>query len=102
VRATGNDDAPGVTNLFYRNFAWEDFGRNSEFPYFTSYKVAVLTAGVEYDYLRQNYFRILSTMIFFALLMSACALGIASIACSTSGSVLISYFRLSSTLKAVL
>ena len=99
------------------DFAREDFGRNSEFPYFTRNEVAVLTAGIEYDDLRSYfdascvlrptvavtaYFRILSTMIFFALLIRACAFGIASMACSTSGSVLISYLRLSSTLKAVL
>ena len=102
MRAAGDDEAPGVRQIVQWCFAWEYFGRDSEFPYFTSYEVAVLTAGVEYDYLRQNYFRILSTIIFFALLMSASAFGIASIACSTSGSVLISYFRLSSTLKAVL
>src|SRR5579863_4526821 len=61
VRATRNDDAHGMPQLFKRCFAREHFGRNSEFPYFTSDKVAVLTAGVEYGYLRQiRYFRLLS------------------------------------------
>lgn len=100
-----------MRQLFKRYLAREHFGRDSEFPYFTSDEVAVLTAGIEYDYLRQtgyflilsaSYFRIRSTMIFFALLIRACAFGSASMACSTSGSVLSSYLRLSSTLKAVL
>jgi hypothetical protein len=103
VRTARDDNSPGVRKVFKRNFAREHFGRNSEFPNFTRDKVAVLTAGVEYGYLGQlSYFRILSTMIFFALLIRACAFGIASIACRTSGSFLISYLRLSSTLNAVL
>jgi len=116
VGTSGNDYATDLAlgnlpEFFDWYFAREDLGRNPEFPDFTCDKVAVLTACVKDDYLGQfcyfrilssNYFRIRSTIIFFALLMSACAFGSASMACSTSGSVLISYLRLSSTLKAVL
>jgi hypothetical protein len=53
VGASGNDEAPGVGQILQWCFAGEYFGRDSEFPYLTSYKVAVLTAGIEYGYLSQ-------------------------------------------------
>src|SRR5579863_3289644 len=53
VRAAGDDDSPRRRQPVERCFTGEHFGRNSEFPYFTSYEVAVLTAGIEYGYLRQ-------------------------------------------------
>jgi len=109
MRPTRDNDAGNTPQLFQSNVAREHFRRNSEFPYLARDQVTVLTAGIKYGDLcvmrrRQieSYFRILSTMIFFALLKSACAFGMASIACRTSGSVLISYLRLSSTLNAVL
>lgn len=108
MRPARDDDAGNAPQLFQRDVARENLGGNSEFPYLARDQMTVLTAGIEYGDLcvmrRQIecYFRILSTMIFFALLMSACAFGMASIACRTSGSVLISYLRLSSTLYAVL
>jgi hypothetical protein len=61
-----------MTQFFYGYLAWEYLGRNTEFPDFTCDKVAVLTAGIEYDYRSQGgYFRILSTMILRALLIRA-------------------------------
>jgi hypothetical protein len=53
VRSAGNDNACGVPEFFDWYFAREDFGRNSDFPNFTRNEVAVLTAGIEYDDLRQ-------------------------------------------------
>src|ERR1035438_9811367 len=53
VGAAGDNDTPSVHQILQWCFAWEHFGRDSEFPYFTSDEVAVLTAGVEYGYLRQ-------------------------------------------------
>jgi hypothetical protein len=52
VRATRDNNASGVKQFFGRNFARQYFGRDAEFPYLTSDEVAVLTAGVEYGYLR--------------------------------------------------
>jgi hypothetical protein len=48
VGTAGDDYSPGMRQIFKRYLAREHFGRNSEFPYFTSYKVAILTTGIEY------------------------------------------------------
>jgi hypothetical protein len=117
VRSAGDNDSRRVAYFLKRYVARENVGRNPEFPDFACDQVAVLTAGIENGNLgvmllcvgeqivvwaSESYFRILSTMILCALLRSAWAFGMASMACMTSGSVLISYLRLSSTLNAVL
>jgi len=105
MRPAGDDNASGEPQFIKSRVAGENLGRYAEFPDLSSDKMTVLTACVEYrdlrDYLRLTYFRIRWTMIFRALDRRASAFGRASRACSTSGSVLISYLRLSSTLNAV-
>ena len=101
--SAGDDDATRMAQLIQRRFAWKNFGRNAEFSNFASDQVAILTARVEYCDLRWgDYFFILSTTILRVLFRSACALGMASMAANTSGSVFVSYFMASSWLKAVL
>ena len=116
VRTARDNHPAGVFQLIERRFASEDFGRYAEFPDFAGYEMAILATGVQYCDLSvhgpklgravralsavalQNcgYFFVLSAIIFFALLSRAWALGSASMAAWTSGSVLISYFWLSS------
>ncbi len=95
VGTARNDHAPRATQLVQRCSLGNTSDRNAEFTDLPRNEVTVLTAGVENRDLcasggqSESYFRILSTMIFLALFISAWALGSASIACSTSGSVLI-------------
>lgn len=97
-----------MADFLKRYIARKNLGRNPEFPDFARNEVAVLTACIKDSDLCvvrnqiENYFRILSTMILCALVRSASAFGMASMACMTSGSVFTSYLRLSSTLNAVL
>jgi hypothetical protein len=77
VRATRYDDAARATQLLQRCVARKYVGRYAEFAYLPCDEMAVLTAGIEYRDLcvsgrqSESYFRILSTMIFLALSISA-------------------------------
>jgi hypothetical protein len=87
----GHNDAARAPERFRGSLAGKDGGRDAEVPNLTGDQMTILTARIENGNLGGRvYFCILSTRILCALSSSDCALGMASMAASTSGSVLIS------------
>ena len=90
-RSAGDDDAARGAERFRGGLAGKNSGGDAKVPNLTGDQMAILTARIENGNLGGRvYFCILSTRILWALSRSPCALGMASTAASTSGSVLIS------------
>src|ERR1700722_12745657 len=108
--AARNNQPLGTGELRRGCFAGANLGINSQVAHFARNQMAILSAGVQDDYLGGGFHLaanmgrcgcIRSTTILWAVSSRAFALGMESMARSTSGSVSAATFRLSSRLKAV-